>query len=298
MNKKLVSVFAFLAINIASFSQSVEKIPQVKTGAVLKNISEQFKFTEGPAADKQGNVFFTDQPNDKIWKYDINGNLSVFKDNTGRSNGLYFDKNGNLLACADADNQLWSINKKGKVKILLDNFEGKKFNGPNDLWVSPEGHVYFTDPYYQRDYWTRKKGDLDKMNVYILKKGAKKAEIVDENLVQPNGIIGSADGKILYVADIKDKKTYKYQIEKDGSLSNRTLFVEMGSDGMTLDKQGNLYLTGKGVTIFDKNGEKIGNIPVPEGWTANVCFGGKDFKTLFITAMDSLYSLEMTVSGN
>jgi gluconolactonase len=115
--------------------------------------------------------------------------------------------------------------------------------------------------------------------------------------VQPNGIIGSPDGKLLFVADIGDKKTYQYRITDDGGLTDRKLFCGMGSDGMTRDTAGNLYLTGKGVTVFDKNGDKLGEIPVPESWTANVCFGGADLKTLFITAMDSVYTLEMSVAG-
>jgi len=115
--------------------------------------------------------------------------------------------------------------------------------------------------------------------------------------VKPNGIVGTPDGKWLYVADIGDNKTYKYQVNKDGSLSNRRLFVPQGSDGMTLDEQGNLYLTGKGVTIYDATGRKIGNIAVPAGWTANICFGGKDRTTLFITASTAVYTLHMQVKG-
>lgn len=115
--------------------------------------------------------------------------------------------------------------------------------------------------------------------------------------MQPNGIVGTPDGKHLYVADIKDNKTYKYDINKDGSLTNRQLFANLGSDGMTLDNMGNVYLTGKGVTIFNPKGMKIGNIPVPVNWAANVCFGGKDRNTLFITASHAVYTLEMKVKG-
>lgn len=171
-----------------------------------KLISNQFKFTEGPAVDKHGNVFFTDQPNDKIWKYSTEGQLSVFLDKTGRSNGMYFDKKGNLLTVADENNEIWSISPDKKIKILLNNYEGKRFNGPNDLWIGPKGGIYFTDPYYQRPYWERKKADLDGQHVYYLPKGKKTAFIVDSNLVKPNGIIGSADGKNLFVADINGQK--------------------------------------------------------------------------------------------
>jgi gluconolactonase len=118
-----------------------------------------------------------------------------------------------------------------------------------------------------------------------------------EDLKQPNGIIGMPDGKTLYVADIGDRKTYRYDLAAGGMVSNKKLHCEMGSDGMTLDDQGNLYLTGRGVHVFDKSGAKVTQIEVPESWTANICFGGKDRDTLFITASKSLYSLKMTVKS-
>ncbi len=269
----------------------------IAPGAELKKISSQFKFTEGPAVDKDGNVYFTDQPNDQIWKYSTDGTLTLFMEKTSRSNGLFLDKKGNIISCADEKGEIIQISTDKKVKVLTANYKGKQFNGPNDLWVDSKDGVYFTDPYYQRDWWQRKKPDLEKQNVYYLAKGKKEAVIVDSMLVQPNGITGSKDGKLLYVADIGDNKTYVYDIAKDGSLANRKVFVLQGSDGMTNDNNGNIYLTGRGITVYDKNAEKIAHIPVPSGWTANLIFGGKDGKTLFITAVESVYTLEMNVSG-
>jgi gluconolactonase len=121
--------------------------------------------------------------------------------------------------------------------------------------------------------------------------------VAARGFVRPNGIIGTGDGKRLFVADINAGKTYVYNIGSDGSLNDRKVFAEMGSDGMTLDNKGNLYLTGKGVTVFNSRGEQIENIPVPEPWTANVCFGGKNERTLFITASKSVYTLNMKVKG-
>jgi gluconolactonase len=265
-------------------------------GATPKLISSQFKFTEGPAVDRRGNVFFTDQPNDKIWKFNTRGELSVFLENSGRSNGMYFDKKGNLITAADERNQFWSISPDKKISVLLDNYRGQRFNGPNDLWIDKKGGIFFTDPYYQRPYWDRKKPDLPDERVYYLPKGKKEAIIVDSNLVRPNGIIGSADGKNLFVADINDRKIYKYDINKNGSLSNRRIFAPMGSDGMTLDNKGNLYITGQGVTVFNPQGKKILNIPIP-GWTANVCFSGVNRDVLFITANTSIYTVQMKVRG-
>ncbi len=268
----------------------------IADNAKPKLISNQFKFTEGPAADKKGNVYFTDQPDDKIWMYSTEGMLSVFLEKAGRSNGMYFDKRGNLITAADENNEIWSISPRKKIKVILSNYKGRRFNGPNDLWIAPEGGIYFTDPYYQRPYWERKTGEMDGHHVYYTPKGKKTAILVDSNLVQPNGIVGSADGRSLFVADIDAKKTYKYDINKDGTLANRRLFTEMGSDGMTLDEQGNLYLTGRGVTVFSPEGKKIEHIDLP-GWTANVCFGGKNKDQLFITSSTSVYTLTMKVKG-
>lgn len=269
----------------------------VQPGATLQQVSDQFKFTEGPAVDKAGNIYFTDQPNDKIWTYDTGGKLSVFMDKTGRANGLYFDKKGNLIACADENNELWSISPAKTVTVLFKEDQGKRLNGPNDLWIDPKGGIYFTDPYYQRDYWQRKTPNLDGQKVYYLPSGKHEAMVVDGDLMQPNGIVGTPDGQFLYVADIRANKTYKYQIGADGSLTNRQLHVPQGSDGMTLDGEGNLYLTGKGVTVYDPAGKKLGTIPVPSKWVGNVCFGGKDRRTLFITASESIYTLPMRVAG-
>ncbi len=269
-------------------------------GAELKLVADGYKFTEGPAVDPSGNVYFTDQPNDRILKWTAATNqVETFLEPAGRSNGLYFDREGKLIACADEKSELWRIDPATKkVMVILDNFEKKAFNGPNDVWVDPAGGLYFTDPFYKRDYWqNRPKPEQEKQRLYYLPKDAKVPVIADETLVQPNGIIGTPDGNLLFVADIGDKKTYQYEIAKDGKLVNRKLFCEMGSDGMTRDTAGNLYLTGKGVAVFDKDGKKLGDIPIPESWTANVTFGGADLKTLFITAMDSVYTLEMTVPG-
>ena len=115
--------------------------------------------------------------------------------------------------------------------------------------------------------------------------------------MQPNGIIGTPDGKKLYVADIKGRKTYSFIIQKDGTLTDKKLFADMGSDGMTIDSKGNVYLTGKGVTVFNSKGEKIETIPIDAPWTANVCFGGKDSKTLFVTASKSVFTVKMKVKG-
>jgi gluconolactonase len=278
-----------------SYSQK-KSSPVVADGAILQLISNQFSFTEGPATDKEGNVFFTDQPNNKIWKYDTDGKLSVFLSDSGRSNGMFFDTKGNLVSCADEHNQLWSINPERKVTVLVKDFHGLHFNGPNDVFVTPDGAVYFTDPYYQRSYWTRKAPEIKGQNVYYLKKENEAVVVVDD-LKKPNGIIGTPDGKYLYVADIEGNKTYKYTIASDGMLRDQKVFTDQGSDGMTIDDQGNIYLTGKGVTVYNNEGKKIEHIDVPADWTGNITFGGKDRSFLFITASQNIYTLKMKVKG-
>lgn len=295
-NLKLITFLLIFTSTMVS-SQSKEGSKLIAKGAALTLVSSDFKFTEGPAVDPDGNVFFTDQPNDKIMKWSPDGALSVYMAGAGRSNGLYFDNDGNLLSCADLNNELWMIDKNRKVTVLVKDYKGKKLNGPNDLWVDPKGGVYFTDPFYKRDYWTRTEKEIEQENVYYLSSDKKKLTLVAADFVRPNGIVGNADGKKLYVADINGGKTYSFSINSDGSLFDRKVFAEMGSDGMTIDNKGNVYITGKGVTVFNSDGEQIEHIPVEEPWTANVCFGGKDQKTLFITASKSVYTLKMKVKG-
>jgi len=285
----------FLSVlSAAQLSAAESKI--VAPGATLQKLASEFAFTEGPACDADGNVFFTDQPNDRILEWSVKGKLSTFMHPCGRANGLSFDRQGNLWACADEKNELWRIDPSKKVSVVVKGYEGKLLNGPNDVWIRPTGGLYFTDPYYQRDYWKRGPKELGEF-VYHLSADDKTLTRVIDDLKQPNGVIGTPDGKTLYVADIGAGKTYRYSIQAGGSLKDKHLFCELGSDGMTIDNEGNIYLTGKGVTVFDSSGKQIEHIEVAEPWTANICFGGKDRHTLFITASKSFYSLRMRVTG-
>ena len=256
-----------------------------------------FAFTEGPATDAKGNIFFTDQPNNRILKWSVDGKLSTFLEPSGRSNGLCFDAHGNLWACADAQNQLWRISPTGKVTVVVTSYQGKLLNGPNDVWVRPDGGLYITDPYYQRPYWNRGPMEQDTQGVYYLAPGHRDLVRVVSDMQAPNGIIGTPDGKTVYVSDIAGSKTYAYDIQQDGTLTHKRLFCSLGSDGMTIDSAGNVYLTGHGVTVFTKAGTQVLHVPVAEGWTGNICFGGRDRRTLFITASTSIYGLRMQVHG-
>ncbi len=266
-------------------------------GATLEKLAGGFAFTEGPTSDAAGNVYFTDQPNDRIVVWSVDDRLSTFMQPAGRANGLAFDAQGNLWVCADAQNELWKVGPDKEVEIVVRRYAGRLLNGPNDVWISPAGQVYFTDPFYKRPYWQRGAMEQDVQGVHRLDPKTGRVERIISDLVQPNGIIGTPDGKTLYVADIGAGTTYEYTTTPDGPLKDKKLFCSMGSDGLTLDDLGNVYLTGKGVTVFDRSGREIDHIDVPEPWTANVCFGGPDHGSLFITASQGLYRLRTHVKG-
>jgi gluconolactonase len=285
-------VFLALAGNPAVAAESV-----IAPGAKLEKLAGDFRFTEGPTGDAHGNLFFVDQPNDRIMEWSVDGKLSTFLQPSGYANGMYFDAGGNLIVCADEHNQLWSIAPDRQITVLVKDFQGKYLNGPNDVWIAPNGAMYLTDPFYKRTWWDHTTMALTNEEVFYLSPERKSPVRVTDDLKKPNGITGTPDGKNLFVSDIRSGQTWRYDIQPGGSLTNKTFICALGSDGMTIDATGNLYLTGHGVTVFDKTGSQIDHIDVPEPWTANVCFGGKDHKTLFITASTSLYSIHMRVAG-
>jgi len=269
----------------------------VEAGAKLEKLSSDFSFTEGPTCDPRGNVFFTDQNNNRIMEWSVDGKLSTFLQPSGRANGMYMDAKGNLIACADEKNELWSIAPDKKVTVLIKNYQGKYLNGPNDVWVAPNGQMWITDPFYKRTWWDHQTMALDGEQVFYLSANRKTLRQVTSDLQKPNGITGTPDGKTLFVSDIGAGLTYTYSIQPDGSLTNKVLFCRKGSDGMTMDEQGNIYICGNGVTVFDKTGQQTEHIAVAEPWTANVSFGGEDHKTLFITASKCLYSIRLKFKG-
>ncbi len=258
----------------------------------LTKLSEGFKFTEGPVGDAEGNVYFSDIPNNRIHKWSADGKLTTFRENSGGANGLALDAKGNLIACEGGARRVTSTDMKGNVSVLVESYEGKKLNSPNDLWIDKKGGFYFTDPRYGPT------DDLeqDGMHVYYLPPSGGKSIRVANDFVRPNGIVGTTDGKTLYIADEGGNKTYRYSIRPDATLADKKLFTEQGSDGMTLDDRGNVYLTGDGVTVYDPSGKEIMKIKVPLG-PANVAFVGKDRKTLFITAQTAIFSAQLNVAG-
>lgn len=271
---------------INGYAQSDPK--PVSFESAPRQLADGFKFTEGPAADRQGNIYFTDIPNSRIHKWSLDGTLSTFLENTNKANGLYFDKKGNLIACCGGAGSVVSIDPQGKITVLADRFDEKPFNSPNDLWVDPNDGIYFTDPRYGPRDNLPQAGE----HVYYLSGDRKRLIRVIDDMVKPNGIIGTPDGKRLYVADHGGGKTYVYHINPDATLSDKQFFAPQGSDGMTLDEYGNVYLTSQDIAVYNPAGKKILTIAVPQT-PSNVCFG-KDFKTLFITARTALYSIDRT----
>ena len=297
MTRHTIPVVLWLAFSLTLPAAQAPASKIIAPGAQVEKLAGDLGFTEGATVDRQGNVYFTDQPNDRIMKYDVDGHLTTFLQPSGRANGMTFDEAGNLLAAADETNALWSIDMATKKpSVLVNGFDGKLLNGPNDIWVQPTtGRIYFTDPYYQRAYWTRGPKESGE-SVYAYTRGDRQVIRVVDDMMQPNGIIGTPDGKHLYIADIRARATYVYDINADGTLSNKRKFCDVGSDGMTIDSQGNVYLSSRTVQVFDPNGQPIENIAVPES-PANLCFGGRDMQTLFITARTGLYALRMQVKG-
>ena len=268
----------------------------IAKGEKVTKAAGGYTFTEGPAVAPDGRVFFTDQPNDKIDVWSENGTITTFLHPCERSNGMYFNKKGELVACADLHNRLVVFSMDGKQRTIAENYNGQPLNAPNDLWIAPNGGIYFSDPYYAREYWEPGRKEVqDKRGVYYLNPEGKVIRVIDD-YKQPNGLIGTPDGKTLYVSDINDSKIWKYNINGDGTLSGKTLFAPEGSDGMTIDNQGNVYLSNRFVSVFDKAGMKIAAIEIPE-MPSNLCFGGKKRNILFITARTSVYTLKMKVKG-
>jgi len=292
----------------------------LSTVGSLETIQAGFSFTEGPAVDKNGNVFFTDQPNDKIYKWDAStGTIVPFLEETGRSNGMAFDKDGYLIACADMYGEVWKIAPDGSHEVLVDNYNGKMLNGPNDVWINPvTGGMYITDPIFPRGYWADddpRKQDWPPTHseqaetgkgghVYYLAPGSHTLVRVTQGWDAdswPNGVVGTPDGKKLYVnkwAGDNLGGTWMFDINADGTLSNMNKFVDMGGDGMSMDGQGNIYISNSlGVVIFDPAGNKLMTIDTGGGATNNV-FAGADEKTLFITGpVDKVSSIKMNVEG-
>ena len=264
----------------------------VVQGEAVRRIADGFGFVEGPAADLDGNLYFSDIPRERIYRWNPESGIDTFRKETGGANGLRFTPDGQLLICEMNNRRITAIDSTGTVSVVAETFEGRRFNSPNDLWIDPTGGVYFTDPRYGSD----ENREMDGNHVYYISPDRTIIRRVIDDLVRPNGITGTLDGSRVYVADHGAGQTFVYRPSADGSLEDKRLFAMQGSDGMTVDELGNVYLTGQDITVYNPNGDQTNSIAVPET-PANLTFGGEDGKTLFIAARTSLYALKMNVTG-
>ncbi len=295
-HSSLAPLMALVLIIILAWACRLQTESLVKDPEPVKLIGG-FGFTEGPAIDSEGRFYFTDIPNNKLYRWTPENGLELIRDHTGWGNGLSINDNGDLILCEMANRRLTKTKKGGEVVVFTDAYKGKKYNGPNDIWLHPGGSIYFTDPNYFLD---ESETELEVEAVYRIEPESGIVSRVTDHLVRPNGIIGTKDGNKLYVVSDTIHKTWKFKIEKDGSLGEKELFVNNGHDGLTLDAFGNLYIANRdnlSVDIYDPQGRYFQSIQFPEQ-PSNVCFGGEENgKTLFVTAQTSVYTVAMKVKG-
>jgi gluconolactonase len=262
----------------------------------IVKLADGFRFTEGPSVDSQGDLYFSDISNDKIYKWTEETGPVLVLQNTGHGNGIYFSPDGDLLFCEMSTRRVMGMKPGGETYILTDSYLGKRYNNPNDLWVDPAGGVYFTDPSY---FLKEHEHEQDIEAVYYIPPGRDSVSRVSGHLPRLNGIIGTADGRILYVASDTIHKTWKFMIQPDGKLSEKELFVENGHDGLTLDEFGNLYIANRdslSVDIYNPEGVFLESIFFPER-PSNACFGRPGDNTLYVSAVSSVYTVRMNVGG-
>lgn len=291
-----------LLLHFESRVDAADPIPNLGPVGPVVKLHGDFAFTEGPAVDRQGNLFFTDIPNNRIHRRSREGELTVFREPSGHANGLMFMGNGELVAC-EMDGRVVAISPDGEtVREIATMYQGERFNAPNDLVIDRQGGVYFTDPHY------RAPDPLPQGTtaVYYVPPGGEPRRLLDD-LKAPNGVILSPDEKTLYVIPSQQEEMMAYPVETPGKLGEGRVLCRLvqaegqsggGGDGLTVDVQGNLYITHSlGLQVFSPGGELLGIIKLPEG-PANVTFGGPENKTLFVTARTSLYAIPMQVEGH
>lgn len=305
LHLRILPILAFSVAAMATLGRAEEKpksIPGLGPVGEIKKLHTGFDFTEGPAADAEGNVYFTDIPKEKIYKLDPAGKLSTFREKSNHANGLMLSAKGEIIAC-EMDGQLSAISADGKERrVVVEKHDDKRFNAPNDLVLDRAGGIYFTDPAFRAPTPLPQ----GKTCVYYADAAGKVTRLVDD-LPNPNGVILSPDEKTLYVIPSGQKKMMAYPVESPGKIGSGKVFCELeqakeggnsGGDGLTVDVKGNLYITsGLGLQVFDPSGKKLGIIAFPEQ-PANVTFGGKDLKTLYVTARKSVYTCPMEIAGH
>jgi len=272
----------------------------------LEKIATGFVFTEGPIWDaSQGCLFFSDIPANKMRKWTEAKGAQLFREPSGKSNGLTLDKQGRLIACEHANRRVSRTEKDGTVVTIADKYNGKKLNSPNDVVVKFDGSIYFTDPPYglSAEFGNPGEQELPFQGVYRLSADGKTLTLLIDDFDKPNGLAFSPDESLLYIDDTDGVHVRVFDVKSDGTITNGRIFADLKGtdpgavDGMKIDSEGNIYVTGPGgISIFDPSGKKLGRIDVPEV-AANLAWGGKDWKTLFITASTSVYRIQLAIEG-
>ncbi len=291
-----IAILGLLLIGTTVAAQESQPIPGIGPVGKIVKLHTGFQFTEGPAADRDGNVYFTDVRANRILKTDTEGKLSTFLENSQGCNGLMFDSKGRLIACQGQAGRIIAIDiTTKKIDVVAGEYNGKRFNSPNDLVVDRQGGVYFTDPSFGKGETPQ-----DKLGVYYVAAGGQVTRIIDD-LVRPNGVLLSPDEKTLYVLVSGQPALMAYPVQAPGKIGPGKVLGKLDrGDGLTVDVKGNLYLTqpsASAIQILTPQGETLGTIKFPEA-PSNCTFGGKDMKTLFVTARTSLYTVRMETTGH
>ncbi|HEY1189401.1 MAG TPA: SMP-30/gluconolactonase/LRE family protein [Gemmata sp.] len=292
----------FFICLIGSRAADEKAIPGVGPVGEIKKVYTGFKFTEGPISGANGVVYFSDIPNEKIHQIDADGKLGVFREKSNVANGLMVNAKGEIVAC-EMSGAIVALSADGKERrIITDKYNGKRYNAPNDLVLDKAGGVYFTDPAFRAPMPLPQ----GKTCVYYADAKGHVTRLIDD-LPNPNGVRLSPDEKTLYVFPSGQKRMMSYPVEGPGKLGKGKPFCELkqakeggngGGDGGAVDFKGNVYIAaGTGLQVFDQVGKYLGTIVFPEQ-PSNATFGGKDMKTLFVTARTSVYSCPMEIAGH
>jgi len=276
----------FLTYLFLTFFFSCKKDDINKNNVKILTIASNLQYCEG-VAYFDSNLYFTDTKANKIYKWNEKDRLQVFKENSGGANGLSFDKSGNLFICESVNRRIISINKNQNITVLASKFDNIPFNEPNDLWIAPNGNIYFTDPVFSGTITQPSE------NVYCILASNKKTIKVVDDMIRPNGIVGNWDGTELYIADYGDSKIFKYSILTDGTLNNKQLFAEIKADGLTIDNEQNIYVASKNIMIYNSQGESIDSIQIP-GTLSNLLYVENNVsKQLYVTTHTQVFRIKL-----
>jgi len=274
----------------------------VSPDAKLFRLATGFRFTEGPAFAPDGTLIFSDIPANRIYRMHPDGKVEIFREPSGGANGNAIDPQGRLLTCEGFVNKRVTRTelKSGKVEVIASEYEGKPLNQPNDIVVTKDGRIYFSDPVFGDPKFKTQPVE----GIYLVKPDGTLVRVVadEQNQPKPNGLALSPDGKWLYTTDSQRNVIRVYEVKPDGTLSEGRDLAKMegkdgAGDGMRVDERGNIWATGPdGIWIFAPDGKLMGMLQLPEV-PANLCFGGPDGKCLFVTARTSVYLLRVSVAG-